>query len=386
MRPLQGIKVIEMAGLAPGPYCGMLLADFGAEVVVLDRPSWTAPEIPNKMAHNPLDRGKRSIRINLKTEAGAEILDSMITRSDVLLEPYRPGVMESLGFGPEDCFGINPELIYARLTGWGQQGPNAKMAGHDIDYIALSGALSLFKRKGEKPLPPCNLLGDFAGGGLMCTLGILLALFERNRSGRGQVVDAAMLDGAANLTTFFYGLFAHSLMRPEIGTNMLDSGAPFYQTYETSDGRYVAVGAIESRFYHQLLRGLGLDPGSVPDQNDEHRWPELTRRFAEIFKKKTRKEWTEIFEETDACVAPVLELNEVQNHPHNRERGILVDINGLTQPAPSPRLSRTPGQVLEPEKSDRTREILIELGYRDETIQSFFDNGVAERQGSRLQG
>ncbi|MBW2111717.1 MAG: CoA transferase [Deltaproteobacteria bacterium] len=323
MRPLDGIKVVEMAGLAPSPYCGMLLADFGAHVVIVDRLSKGAPEIPNIMEKNPFDRGKRSMRVNLKSDQGIEILKKMIEDADVLVEPYRPGVMESLQLGPDEALSLNPKLIYARLTGWGQDGPYAGMAGHDIDYIALSGALSLFRRKGERPLPPCNLLGDFAGGGMLCAMGILLALIERNRSGKGQVVDAAMLDGAASFTTLFYGMLAHNLMTLDIGTNVLDGGAPFYQTYETSDGRFMAVGAIEGRFYSELLKGLGLDPSSLPHQLDMPRWPEMIERFGEVFKTRTRDEWEAVFKGKDACVAPVLELDEVDQHPHNRERGLM---------------------------------------------------------------
>jgi len=380
MRPLDGIKVIEMAGLAPSPYCGMLLADFGADVTVVDRLSKGAPEIPNIMERNPFDRGKRSIRVNLKSRQGTEIVRNMIRTADVLLEPYRPGVMETLGLGPTDALEMNPRLIFARLTGWGQNGAYASMAGHDIDYIALSGALSLFRRKGERPLPPCNLLGDFAGGGMLCAMGILLALVERNRSGKGQVVDAAMVDGAANLSVMFYGMLAHHLMTLDIGTNVLDSGAPFYQTYETSDGKFMAVGAIEGRFYAELIKGLEIDPSSIPHQMDMPQWPKMADRFATVFKTKTRDAWTRIFEGKDACVAPVLELNEVEHHPHNRERGLILTIDDVPQPAPAPRLSRTPGRA-EPARGRRganTAEILSELGYSKEDVKSLFKNEVVE--------
>lgn len=380
MRPLDKIQVIEMAGLAPSPYCGMLLADFGADVIVVDRLSKGAPEIPNIMEKNPFDRGKRSMRVNLKSEWGKAIVKKMIEAADVLVEPYRPGVMEALGLGPEDALAVNPGLVYARLTGWGQNGGYAHMAGHDIDYIALSGALSLFRRKGERPLPPCNLLGDFAGGGMLCAMGILLALVERNRSGKGQVVDAAMVDGAANLSVMFYGMLAHHLMTLDIGTNVLDGGAPFYQTYETADGKFMAVGAIEARFYAELLKGLEIDPATLPHQMDMGRWPEMTERFAAVFKTRTREEWTRIFEGKDACVAPVLELTEVADHPHNRGRGLILTVDGVPQPAPAPRLSRTPGQAL-PAKGRRganTREVLTGLGYGTEEIQRFFDNGIVE--------
>ncbi|MCD6306580.1 MAG: CoA transferase [Deltaproteobacteria bacterium] len=380
MRPLDGIKVIEMAGLAPSPYCGMLLADFGADVIVVDRPSKGAPEIPNIMERNPFDRGKRSIRVNLKTDEGTGIVKRMISGADVLVEPYRPGVMESLGLGPDHVMPSNPGLIYGRLTGWGQKGAYADMAGHDIDYIGVSGALSLFRRKGERPLPPCNLLGDFAGGGMLCAMGILLALIERNHSGKGQVVDAAMVDGSANLSVMFYGMLAHGLMTLDIGTNVLDSGAPFYQTYETADGKYMAVGAIEARFYAELLKGLEIDPGSIPHQMDKEKWPEIAERFAALFKTRTRDEWTRIFEGKDACVAPVLELNEVEHHPHNRERELIVTIEDVPQPAPAPRLSRTPGRA-GPAKGRRganTREVLGGLGYPAEEIQKFFDKEIVE--------
>ena len=380
MRPLDGITVIEMAGLAPSPYCGMLLSDFGADVVVVDRPSKGAPEIPYIMENNPFDRGKRSIRINLKTDQGIRVLEKMIRRADILLEPYRPGVMESLGLGPDQAMAGNRRLIYARLTGWGQDGSYAGMAGHDIDYIALSGALSLFRRKGERPLPPCNLLGDFAGGGMLCAVGILLALVERSRSGKGQIVDAAMVDGAASLSTFFFSMLAHRMMSPDIGTNVLDGGAPFYQTYETADRKFMAVGAIEGRFYAELLKGLDLDPASLPHQMDTGKWPEMIDHFAAVFKTKTRDEWARIFEGKDACVAPVLELSEVDQHPHNRERGIMVTIADVPQPAPAPRLSRTPGEA-QPARGRRganSREILAALGYPENETMELFNAGVVE--------
>ena len=380
MRPLDGIKVIEMAGLAPSPYCGMLLADFGADVVIVDRLLKGAPEIPNIMGKNPFNRGKRSMRVNLKTDQGIEIVKKMIRDCDVLVEPYRPGVMESLQLGPDDAHALNEKLIYARLTGWGQDGSYASMAGHDINYIALSGALSLFKRKGERPLPPCNLLGDFAGGGMLCAMGILLAIIERSNSGKGQVVDAAMLDGAANLSTLFYGLLAHHLMTLDIGTNVLDSGSPFYQTYETSDGKFMAVGAIEGRFYAELLEGLEVDPSSLPQQFDMPKWPEMTERFAEVFKTKTRDQWAAVFEGKDACVAPVLDLDEVEHHPHNKERDIIINIDGVPQPAPAPKLSRTPGRATEAKgpRGANTEEILTDLGYSGEEIKGFFEGQVAE--------
>lgn len=380
MRPLDGINVIEMAGLAPSPYCGMLLSDFGADVVIVDRLTKGAPEIPYIMKKNPFDRGKKSMRVNLKAEDGIEIVNRMIQKADVLLEPYRPGVMESLGLGPEEALKLNPKLVYARLTGWGQTGGFASMAGHDINYIALSGALSLFKRKGERPLPPANLLGDFAGGGMLCAMGILLALFERTRSGKGQVIDSAMVDGAANLSVMFHGLLAHNLMSLDIGTNPLDGGAPFYQTYETADGRFMSVGAIEQRFYGELLEGLEVDPETLPHQFDMAKWPEMIERFSEVFITRTRDQWTTIFEGKDACVAPVLNLEEVKEHPHNKEREIIIDLDGVPQPAPAPKLSRTPGKAHEAKgpKGANTEEILLDLGYSDPQIRTFLKADVIE--------
>ena len=380
MRPLDGINVIEMAGLAPSPYCGMLMSDFGADVIIVDRLTKGAPEIPYIMKKNPFDRGKRSMRVNLKSQDGIEIVNRMIQKSDVLLEPYRPGVMESLGLGPEEALKLNPKLIYARLTGWGQTGGFAAMAGHDINYIALSGALSLFKRKGERPLPPANLLGDFAGGGMLCAMGILLALFERTRSGKGQVIDSAMVDGAASLSVMFHGLLAHNLMSLDIGTNPLDGGAPFYQTYETADGQFMSVGAIEQRFYAELLKGLEVDPETLPHQFDMAKWPEMIERFSEVFITRTRDQWTTIFEGKDACVAPVLNLDEVAEHPHNKEREIIIDIDGVPQPAPAPKLSRTPGKAHEAKgpKGANTEEILLDLGYSDPQIRTFFKADVIE--------
>lgn len=380
MRPLDGIHVIEMAGLAPSPFCGMVLADFGASVTVVDRLSRGAPEIPNVMERNPFDRGKRSIRINLKEPRGVDIVREMSRRADVLLEPYRPGVMEKLGLGPQEVLTDNPRLVYARLTGWGQDGPYASTAGHDIDYIAIAGALSLFQRTGELPLPPSNVLGDFAGGGLSCALGVLMALFARERSGKGQVVDAAMVDGASYLCMQFYGLLANGLMSLDIGTNMLDSGAPYYQTYETKDGGYMAVGAIEGRFYRELLDGLGLDSEELPQQNDKSRWPEIQARFAEVFRSRTRDEWTLLFEGRDACVSPVLGLDEVEANPHHRARGSMVRLDGMIQPTPAPRLSHTPGRAESPgrPRGTETREVLESLDLTASQVEGLFQQGIVE--------
>lgn len=380
MRPLDGIRVIEMAGIAPAPFCGMILADFGADVTVVDRPSKGAPEIPNIMEKNPFDRGKRSIRINLKEREGIGIVREMLRDADVLLEGYRPGVMERLDLGPERALSENPGLVYARLTGWGQYGPLALTAGHDIDYIGVSGALSLFRRQGEPPLPPANVLGDFAGGGLLCAMGILLALTARHSTGKGQVVDAAMVDGASYLSTQFHGLLANGLMTLNIGTNILDGGAPYYQVYETSDGEYMAVGAIEERFYRELLDGLGLAGEDLPRRNDTARWPEMKALFAEVFRTRPREEWIRVFEGRDACVAPVLGLHEVEKHPHAAARGLITNLDGVNQPAPAPKLSATPGlsQKAGRPRGAETREILNGMGMTSERIDALYEKGVVE--------
>ena len=370
MGPLAGIRVIEMAGLAPAPYAGMILADFGADVVRVDR-SPTSGSRPDP-TRDYLARGKRSIGINMKDPRGVDALLAMVDGADVLLEPFRPGVMEKLGVGPDVALARNPRLVFARLTGWGQDGPYAAMAGHDIDYIAISGALSLFGRPGDKPLPPINLLGDFAGGGMLCALGILLALLERSRSGKGQVVDSAMVDGAAHLTSFLFGFFRAGLWTKERGTNLLDTGAPFYDTYRTADGEFMAVGAIEPQFYARLLEGLGLDADALPHQMDRGAWPQVRDLFTVTFGARTRAQWSAIFDGTDACVAPVLGLDEAADHPANVARGVFVDgIGSKPMPAPAPRLSRTPGHGASsaPIPGTDTDAVLAEAGLARERIE-----------------
>lgn len=366
-RPLDGIRVVELAGLAPGPYCGMILADFGADVVRVDRiGTW---------AFDRLARGKRSIAVDLKRPEGIDAVMRLADKADVLIEPFRAGVAERLGIGPDVLLRRNPTLIYARMTGWGQDGPYASMAGHDINYIALSGALSLIGRKGERPLPPINLLGDFAGGGMLCAMGVLLALIERSRSGKGQVVDAAMVDGAAYLAASVFMFRAVGWWNEERGSNMLDTGAYFYETYVTKDGKYLSVGAIEPQFYAALLKGLELDPAALPDQHDRTRWPDMKERFAAIFATRTRDEWCAVFDGTDACVAPVLELEEVGDHPHNQARGTLVrNAQGNLEPGPAPRLSRTPGAVTGPlpEPGQHTTDVLIDYGFTADEIRSLY--------------
>jgi alpha-methylacyl-CoA racemase len=363
-----------MAGLAPAPFCGMILADFGADVVRVDR--------VGAGSFDHLARGKRSLALNPKHPDGLAALLRMLERADVLLEPYRPGVMERLGLGPDVVCARNPRLIYARLTGFGQDGPYASMAGHDINYIAISGALSLIGRRHERPLAPVNLLGDFAGGGMLCALGIAIALVARAQSGKGQVVDAAMVDGAAYLASFVYNFRRAGLWSDDRGTNLLDGGAPFYDTYETKDGKHVSVGAIEPQFYAALLRGLGLDPAKLPDQHDRSQWPATSARFAEIFRTHTRDEWSAVFDGTDACVAPVLTLGEAADHPHNRARGLLVPgANGGLQPAPAPRLSGTPGRAPgpNPKPGQHSTAVLQEFGFTADEIRALTAAGAAHQ-------
>jgi crotonobetainyl-CoA:carnitine CoA-transferase CaiB-like acyl-CoA transferase len=337
MGPLAGVRVVELAGLAPGPFGCMVVADLGADVVRVDRPG-TAPD-------GPLQRGRRVTVLDLKSPDGVAGLLRLVDRADVLVEGFRPGVAERLGFGPPVCLARNPRLVYARMTGWGQDGPLAARAGHDIDFLAVSGALEPLGRANDRPHAPMNLLGDFGGGGMLLAVGVLAALLERERSGAGQVVDAAMVEGSALLTTLLHGMLAAGAWSEPRGQNLLDGGAPFYDTYRTADGGFVAVGALEPRFYAALLAGLGLAGLDLPGQYDRGGWPELRRRFADRFAQRTRAEWTAAFADTDACVAPVLSPGEAHRHPHNAARGTFVEVGGVRQPAPAPRFSRTPTAV-----------------------------------------
>jgi alpha-methylacyl-CoA racemase len=339
MGPLSGVRVIEIASLAPAPFGCMILADLGADVLRVDRAERCGPQAPRP--NDPLSRGRRSIGLNLKDPAAIDLLLQLADDADVLVEGFRPGVAERLGFGPQVCAQRNPGLVFARMTGWGQVGPLAPTAGHDIDYIAISGALSMIGRAGESPVPPVNLLGDFGGGGMLLALGILAALVERTRSGLGQVVDAAMVDGSALLTSFVYGMRASGAWQDKRGSNLLDGGAPFYDTYATADGQYVAVGALEPQFYAALLHGLGLTGADLPEQHDRDGWPVLRQRFAATFASRTRAEWEQVFAGTDACVAPVLNMAEAPAHPHAAARSAFTEIGGVTQPAPAPRFERT---------------------------------------------
>jgi alpha-methylacyl-CoA racemase len=364
MGPLAGLKVIEIAGIGPGPFCGMMLADMGADVVRVDRANNVAGGDPAHPPADLLNRGRRSIGVDLKNPEGVAVVLDLVAGADVLIEGFRPGVAERLGIGPVDCHARNPKLVYGRMTGWGQDGPWGPMAGHDINYIALAGALEPIGRAGEPPLPPLNLIGDFGGGGMLLAFGVLAGVFEAQRSGQGQVIDAAMVDGAAALMAMTHGFRAMGLWTDERGTNMLDTGAHFYEVYETSDGRYMSVGSIEPQFYDALLKGLGLDASELPWQQDRSQWPALKERFAAIFKGKTRDEWTEIFAGTDACVAPVLSIPEAIEHPHNVERGTFVEVAGVPQPGPAPRFDRTVPEVQgpPPHAGQHTDEVLADFG------------------------
>jgi alpha-methylacyl-CoA racemase len=354
-------------GLGPGPFCGMLLADMGAEVVRVDRVDAAQAIDRSRPATNPMDRGKQALAVDLKQPDGVEILLRLVAQADAFFEVFRPGVAERLGIGPDECLARNPRLVYGRLTGWGQDGPIAHAAGHDIDYIALAGALEPLGRAGEKPTPPINVLGDFAGGGMLLAFGIACAAFESARSGEGQVIDAAMVDGAALMLTPFYAARASGFWG-ERGTNHLDTGAPFYEVYETADDKYVAVGTVEPKFYAELLERTGADL-DLDAQYDKARWPADKERLADVFRTKTRAEWCDLLEGTDACFAPVLTPLEAPDHPHNRARASFLSTRDVPQPAPAPRFSRTaastPAPAMHP--GDDTEAVLGRWGFeRDE--------------------
>ena len=385
MGPLEGLKVVEVAAVGPTPFCAMVLADMGADVIRLDRLEETVPgpedlgyrerraRTPDDQPPTPLDfllrRGRRSVAVDLKHPEGADLVLRLCEEADVLLEGFRPGVAERLGIGPEDCLGRNPRLVYGRGTGWGQEGPLAHTAGHDINYIALASVLEPIGRPGQPPTVPLTLIGDFAGGGMVLTVGVTCALLERQGSGRGQVVDAAMIDGAALLMTFPYGARALGAWSDERGTN-IPGGSHFYDVYETADGKYISLAAADPPFYAELLRRLGLDREPLPDQMDRERWPEMKARFADIFRQKTRSEWCELLEGTDVCFAPVLSMSEAPEHPHNRARRTFVEVDGVVQPAPAPRFSRTEPVIRRPppRPGQHTDEVLGDWGVSDRQI------------------
>jgi alpha-methylacyl-CoA racemase len=376
--PLDGVRVLEIASLAPAPFGCMILSDLGADVLRVDRAENCCPAAVAPL--DPLSRGRRSIGLNLKDPEGIGVLLRLAEDADVLVEGFRPGVTERLGCGPAECTRRNPRLVYARMTGWGQDGPLAATAGHDIDYIGVSGALAPIGRAGQRPVPPLNLVADFGGGGMLLAVGILAALLERERSGLGQVVDAAMVDGSALLTSFLHGMRAAGAWQDERGTNLLDGGAPFYDTYESADGRYLAVGALEPKFYAALLAGLELaGDDSLPGQYDRAGWPVLRARLAAAFRGRTQAEWGEVFAGTDACVAPVLGPAEAPAHPHNAARGAFIEVAGVVQPAPAPRFGRTATGLPQPppRPGADTDAVLAGLGYAAAQITGLRARGVA---------
>ena len=375
MGPLAGIRIIEITGIGPGPFAAMMLADLGAEVLRIDRSSGPIGGDPGKPSLDLLARGRRSVAVDLKRAEGIETVLRLVERADALIEGFRPGVMERLGLGPEVCLARNPRLVYGRMTGWGQDGPLARVAGHDINYISLAGALESIGRRGERPVPPLNLVGDFGGGGLLLAYGIACALVERSRSGKGQVVDAAMVDGAAVLMTIFHGARLSGWWKDERGTNMLDTGAHFYDVFETADGNFVSIGSIEPQFYAELLEKLGLSGEDLPRQMDRSAWPAMKQRLEGIFRTKTRDEWCEILEGSDVCFAPVLSMAEAPEHPHNRARGTFVEVAGALQPGPAPRFGRTPGAISRPppHPGQHTDEALTEWGFDSAAIRKLRD-------------
>ncbi|XTZ14529.1 CaiB/BaiF CoA transferase family protein [Micromonospora echinospora] len=382
--PLAGVRVLELAGIGPGPFAAMLLADLGADVVRIDRPEPGALSAGDP-GRDLLNRGKRSVVVDLKHPDGAEVVLGLADRAAIVIEGWRPGVAERLGIGPQAALERNPGLVYGRMTGWGQQGPLARAAGHDIGYIAVAGALHPIGRPGGPPQIPLNLVGDFGGGALYLVVGCLAALHVARTTGRGQVVDAAIVDGTAHLTTMFAGLLADGAWQPERGRNLLDGGAPFYDVYATADGGHMAVGALEPQFYAELLRVLGLADADLPAQHDVAGWPVLRARLAEVFAERTRDEWTELFEGTDACVAPVLSLAEAQRHPHLVARATFEEHFGVRQPAVAPRLSRTPGTIggSPPAPGADTETVLTEWGLGAH-LRQWLDNGaVSQTQGAR---
>jgi alpha-methylacyl-CoA racemase len=379
MGPLAGYRIIEMAGIGPAPFAGMLFADMGAEVIRVDRREATDLGLPGREPkYDVLHRGRRSIAVDVKAEAGREVVKRLVAKADAIIEGFRPGVMERLGLGPDVLLAINPRLVFGRMTGFGQEGPLASAAGHDIDYIALSGALHCIGRKGEAPVPPLNLVGDFGGGGMFLAFGVVCALLDAQKSRKGQVVDAAMVDGSATLMAAIYGMYSHGAWKDERGVNVLDTGAPWYNTYPTKDGKWLAVGAIERRFYEEFVQRLGLKLSELPAQHDRKGWPDLQRRFAETIATKTRAEWERMFEGSDACVAPVLSLGEIAEHPHNAARGTFVRRDDVLQPAPAPRFSRTLPEMGAPPRQPGTDTdaVLRDFGFTGSEIDTLTKAGV----------
>ncbi|MBS0450902.1 MAG: CoA transferase [Proteobacteria bacterium] len=380
MSVLRGIRVLEFEAIGPAPFGTMLLADMGADVLRVNR-ALEADDLGFKSQGPKVDvvgRGRRSVTLDLKSPEGIEAALALVERADVLVEGLRPGVMEKLGLGPETALARNPKLVYARMTGWGQDGPLAQRAGHDLNYVALSGMLSAIGPAGGKPVVPLNLVGDYGGGGMLLAVGVLAALLNVQRGGAGQVVDAAMVEGAAQLGAVFWGLLSMNMWREGRGSNIIDGGAPWYNTYETRDGQYMAVGSVESRFYAQLLNKLGLAGADLPRQHDRKGWPVLREAFTKAFATRTRDEWTAVFEGSDACVAPVLTLAEAPAHGHNRARGSFVEVDGVVQPAPAPRFSGTPSAIPQraPERGEHGLQALRDWGFDAQTIELLRQQGL----------
>jgi alpha-methylacyl-CoA racemase len=372
--PLVGVRAVELGGIGPGPYAAMMLADMGADVIRIDR---TDAVGPGGTRADVLNRGRRSIAIDLKSEGGRGVVLELVRRSDVLIEGFRPGVTERLGLGPDECLGINPDLVYGRMTGWGQTGPLAQTAGHDIDYLAITGALHGIGRAGERPVPPLNLIGDFGGGGMLLAYGIACALLTSRAGGGGQVIDAAIVDGVASLTTAIHGLRGIGLWHDERGANLLDGAAPFYDTYECADGRFLAVGALEPKFYDALVTLTGgAHEGNM--RFDATTWTSSRDAWAALFRTKTRDEWATLLQYTEACVAPVLDWTEAPSHPHLAARETFVTVDDVAQPAPAPRFSRTPGAIQRPPSlpGEHTDEILAALDLPPETIEKLRASGA----------
>ena len=377
--PLHGLRIVEFAGIGPGPFCGMMLADHGAEVIRIDRASGTRGGSQPITTKDVLARGRKSIALNLKDEAGVALARRICATADGLVEGFRPGVMERLGLGPDVLLSDNPKLVYGRMTGWGQTGPYAPYAGHDINYIALAGALAHFGRAGGKPTPPINMVGDFGGGGMMLAFGMVSALLNVARGGDGQVIDAAMTDGTAVLMGMLHGMKNMGVWSEELGANMLDTGAHFYDTYETADGRFVSIGSIEPQFYAELRQLVGLEEEAAFDaQHDRAQWDALKERLAEVFLTKTRAEWDALLEHTDVCYAPVLTMSEAAAHPHNVARGTFVSVAGDTQPAPAPRYSGTPtgAPAPAPMPGAQTDEVLASLELSADEIAALRESGA----------
>jgi alpha-methylacyl-CoA racemase len=381
--PLTGFRVVELAGIGPGPFAAMMLADMGADVVRVERAGAVRGPAPATPHGDILRRGRRNIAVDLKHPDGVATVLDLVERSDALIEGFRPGVTERLGIGPQVCLGRNPKLVYGRMTGWGQTGPYSLAAGHDINYIALAGALAHIGRAGEAPVPPLNLVGDFGGGGMFLAFGVVAALLEASRSGQGQVVDAAMVDGTAALMTMFWALTAMGVHdAAHRGRSMLDTGAHYYDVYECADGEHVSIGSIEPQFYAELLRLTGLDEDEkFARQHDQSLWPELKQRLTDLFRTKTRDEWCAVMEHTDVCFAPVLRMDEAARHPHNVARGTFVEAYGVTQPAPAPRFSRTVPEIQRPPAHDgqHTAEVLLEWGVAAERVDALLADGAVKQ-------